>query len=158
MCIQLWEQICVGLCQKTAELSGMRCLLHSLAVGVSIMRATQGCLCGRMFLYILHVYMYSTCVSLSSKCAMKTTFFFFTVTESGYSGYSPDGKERCPEVSEHHQNTHQHNNTHTESWLRLACLVKVYLKKCIFVLCINQEGEKLLVHKNKLKKKIVCAY
>lgn len=35
----------MGLCQKMAELSGMRCLLHSLAVGVSIMRATEGCLC-----------------------------------------------------------------------------------------------------------------
>lgn len=35
----------MGLCQEMAELSGMRCLLHSLAVGVSIMRVTEGCLC-----------------------------------------------------------------------------------------------------------------
>lgn len=35
----------MGLCQEMAEFSGMRCLLHSLAVGVSIMRVTEGCLC-----------------------------------------------------------------------------------------------------------------
>lgn len=37
--------VCVGLCQEMVELSGMRCFLHSLAVGVSIMRVTEACLC-----------------------------------------------------------------------------------------------------------------
>lgn len=45
VCVQLGERICVGLCQEMAELSGMRCLLHSFSVGVSIMRVTEACLC-----------------------------------------------------------------------------------------------------------------
>ncbi len=44
-CMLLRKHVCVGSCQEMPELSGMRCLLHSLAVGVSIMRVTEGCLC-----------------------------------------------------------------------------------------------------------------
>lgn len=63
VCVQLCEHICVGLCQEMAELSGMRCLLHSLAVGVSIMRVTEGCLCvGECFSAFCLMYMYSICV------------------------------------------------------------------------------------------------
>lgn len=36
--------LCGPVCQEMAELSGMRCLLHSLAVGVSIMRVAEACL------------------------------------------------------------------------------------------------------------------
>lgn len=66
-CVQLWECMCVGPCQETAELSGMRCRLHSLALGGSIMRATQGCLSvGEWFstfsIYI-YIHIYSQCVS-----------------------------------------------------------------------------------------------
>lgn len=39
------KRICVGLCQEMAELSGMRRLLHSLVVGVSVMRVAEACLC-----------------------------------------------------------------------------------------------------------------
>lgn len=45
VCLPLCERVCVGLCQEMAELSGMRCLLLGMAVGVSIMRVTEGCLC-----------------------------------------------------------------------------------------------------------------
>lgn len=63
VCVQLCRRICVGLCQEMAELSGMRCLLHSLAVGVSIMRVTEGCLCvGECFSAFCVMYMYSMCV------------------------------------------------------------------------------------------------
>ena len=67
-------QLCVGLCQEMAELSGMRCLLHSLAVGVSIMRVTEGFLCVgecfsafcRMCMYSMYVYVQCVCVLCAS--------------------------------------------------------------------------------------------
>lgn len=62
VCVWLCERICVGLCQEMAELSGMRCLLHSLAVGVSIMRVTEGCLCVGEFFSAFRVCICTVCV------------------------------------------------------------------------------------------------
>lgn len=112
-CVQLCECICVGLCQEMAELSGMRCLLHSLAVGVNIMRVTEGCLCVGECFSALCVYIYicnacvSVCVweraSVSSKCTIICSVCQFSmVTKGGYSGYSLYGSEKCPEAPKHH--------------------------------------------------------
>lgn len=72
--MQLSECMCVGSCQETAELSGMRCRLHSLALGVSIMRATQGCLSvGERFST------FSIYIHLRPKCEQE---FVFTTTST----------------------------------------------------------------------------
>lgn len=52
----------MGSCQEMTELSGMRCLLHSLAVGVCIMRVTEGCLCVGECFSAFVVYICSECV------------------------------------------------------------------------------------------------
>ena len=62
VCVCVCVCVCVGSCQAMAELSGMRCLLHSLAVGVSIMRVTEGCLCVGDCFSAFCVCMYSMCV------------------------------------------------------------------------------------------------
>lgn len=64
VCVQLCERVCVGLCQEMAELSGRRCLLHSLAVGVSIMRVTEACLCvgANVSLHSAYAYVQYACL------------------------------------------------------------------------------------------------
>lgn len=64
VCVQLCERVCVGLCQEMAELSGRRCLLHSLAVGVRIMRVTEACLCvgANVSLHSAYAYVQYVCL------------------------------------------------------------------------------------------------
>lgn len=99
----------MGLCQAMAELSGMRCLPHSLAVGVSIMRVTEGCLCvGECFSASCICICTVICAqgSVSSKCTIINSVCWFSmVTKGGYSGYSPYGRERCPKACKRHENT-----------------------------------------------------
>lgn len=133
LCAVMPARVCVGLCQEMAELSGTRCLLNSLAVGVSVMRATEACLCGRVFLCILRMHMYCT------KCAyLKHTIYIFSlqcfpvVTKGGYSGYSPNGSKRRPKAQNLHKNTHKHSTicTHTHTKLRRmqhTCVVALHL-------------------------------
>lgn len=119
LCAVMPARVCVGLCQEMAELSGTRCLLHSLAVGVSVMRATEACLCGRVFLCILRMHMYCTgCAYLKHTIYIFSLQCFPVVTKGGYSGYSPSGSKRRPKAQNLHKNTHGHSTicTHTQSW------------------------------------------
>lgn len=57
----------------------MRCLLHSLAVGVSIMRVTEGCLCVGECFSAFCVYMRTVCVEMCvSQCAVQMHNNIFT--------------------------------------------------------------------------------
>lgn len=69
----------MGLCQEMAELSGMRCLLHSLAVGVSIMRVTEGCLCVGECFSTFCVCIPTVCVC--AKCTISSVCQFSMMTK-----------------------------------------------------------------------------
>lgn len=140
VCAQLCEHICVGLCQEMAELSGRRCLLHSLAVGVSIMRLTEGCLCvGDASQHSANVYVQYVCVCAPSECVFsKCTIIssvcqFSMVTKGGYSSYSPMAARDVLKPP----NTLAHSYAHIHRALTqqtVACVVTVYLM--IWVLCV----------------------
>lgn len=82
--------------------------------------------CGRLFLYILRMYMYSMCV-----CKTHNSFSLPVSygDKGGYSGYSPDDSRRCPKAPRAAQNHTPTLYTHTELtqrrhrrslvWLRL---------------------------------------
>lgn len=119
----------MGLCQEMAELSGRRCLLHSLAVGVSIMRVTEACLCVGANVSLHSAYAYVQYVP-SKYTIISSVCQFSAATKGGHSGYSPNGSERCPKARKHYKNTHRHSTicTHTElSQTQHAGVVAVYL-------------------------------
>ena len=75
------------------------------------MRVTEGCLCvGECFSA------FCICTVCVCVCASKRVLethnnililpVFHGDINRGYSGYSPNGSERCPKASEHHENTH----------------------------------------------------
>lgn len=80
---------------------------------------------GRMCLCILRMYMYSMCVrargSVSSRCTIISSVCQFSmVTKDGYSGYSPNGRERetSQSLQASRKYTLTYNYIHAESWLR----------------------------------------
>lgn len=166
--VQLCERICVGLCQGMAELSGMRCLPHSLAVGVSIMRVTEGCLCvGECFSAFCVCICIVACAqgSASLKCAIiNSVCRYSVVTKGGYSGYSPCGRRRTSQSLQASQKyTVTRNYVHTQradsdAAQTLACVDTVYLMKYEYyvylwiVQSVRQGGGRQLS-----TRKIVCA-
>lgn len=112
-CVCACGHICVGLCQKMAELSGMRWLLHSLAVGGSIMRETEGCLCvGECFSAI------SICIAcVSLKCTIKTSiyhffsFFFFLQWQRAATQVTDPMAKMCPKARKRRRNTDKRTAT-----------------------------------------------
>lgn len=140
VCVQLREHICVGLCQEMAELSGRRCLLHSLAVGVSIMRLTEGCLCVGECISALCECICTVCVCAEwvSLLEMHNNIFGLPVFH-GDKGWllklQSNGSERCPKAAEH---TGTQICTHTHRALTqqtVAYVVTVYLMN--WVLCVR---------------------
>lgn len=86
--------ICVGLCQKMAKLSGMRCLLRSLAVGVSIMSVTEKCVGEYFSAFCTYIYLY--CAQFGfEKCATKYTFQQVLIVDKSVvlQATSPNGSE-----------------------------------------------------------------
>lgn len=89
-----------------AELSGRRCLLHSLAVGVSIMRLTEGCLCVGECISALCECIRTVCVCAEwvRLLEMHNNIFGLPVFH-GDKGWllklQSNGSERCPKAAEH---------------------------------------------------------
>lgn len=129
VCVQLREHICVGLCQEMAELSGRRCLLHSLAVGVSIMRLTEGCLCVGECISALCECIRTVCVCapsewVFSKCTIISSVCQFSmVTKGGYSSYSPMAARDV--LKPPNTLAHRFARTHTERWLNRPLLASL---------------------------------
>lgn len=129
VCVQLREHICVGLCQEMAELSGRRCLLHSLAVGVSIMRLTEGCLCVGECISALCECICTVCVCapsewVFSKCTIISSVCQFSmVTKGGYSSYSPMAARDV--LKPPNTLAHRFARTHTERWLNRPLLASL---------------------------------
>lgn len=122
-----------------AELSGIRCLLHSLAVGVSIMRLTEGCLCVGECISALCECIRTVCVRAPSECVFsKCTIIssvcqFSMVTKGGYSSYSPMAARDVLKPA----NTLGHSYAHTHrapTQQTVPCVVTVYLMN--WVLCV----------------------
>lgn len=111
----------MGLCQEMAELSGIRCLLHSLAVGVSIMRLTEGCLCVGECISALCECIRTVCVRAPSECVFsKCTIIssvcqFSMVTKGGYSSYSPMAARDVLKPANTLGHSYAHTHTHTPS-------------------------------------------
>lgn len=100
----------MGSCQEKADLSGMTRLLDSLAVRVSIMRVTEGCLCVGECFSAFCVYR-----SVSSNCTVISPGGqFFRGDKGRLLGLQPQWQgERYPKASEHHENTLLYIHKHT---------------------------------------------
>lgn len=136
VCVQLGECICVGTCQETAELSGMRCLLHSSAVGVSIMRVTEGCLCVGECFSAFCVCICTVCVCVWVSFEMNNNIFSLPVSH-GDKGrllrLQPQWQwemSQSPRASWKYTPTLNYMHTHraeSDATQTIACVVTVYL-------------------------------